>query len=80
MTEKQQEIIEFIRNYPPHYPPTVREIGDLQCKIDCLRTRMHVTALEKGISHPDVLSISQRLDKIINELYKIVPNLKGGMG
>jgi hypothetical protein len=32
---------------------------------------MHVMALNKGISHPDVLMISQRLDEAINELYNI---------
>jgi len=33
---------------------------------------MHVMALEKGISHPDVLNISQKLDEAINELLKLV--------
>ena len=27
MTPKQQAIIDFIRDYPHQYPPTVREIG-----------------------------------------------------
>jgi len=27
MTPKQQEIINFIRDYPRQYPPTVREIA-----------------------------------------------------
>lgn len=26
MTSRQQQIIDFIRNYPHQYPPTVREI------------------------------------------------------
>ena len=43
---------------------------NLWCKIERLRQRMHVAALEKGISHPDVLMVSQRLDKVINEFYK----------
>lgn len=43
----------------------------LWCKIEYLRKKMHVTALEKGISHPDVLIVSQRLDEVINQLYKI---------
>jgi hypothetical protein len=30
---------------------------------------MHVTALAKGISHPEVLMISQQLDEVINEFY-----------
>lgn len=41
----------------------------LRCKIECLRQRMHITALEKGISHPDVLKISQQLDEVINKFY-----------
>ena len=32
---------------------------------------MHITAFNKGISHPDVLVISQRLDEAINGLYKV---------
>ena len=27
MTKRQQAIIDFIRDYPHHYPPTVREIA-----------------------------------------------------
>jgi len=45
-------------------------LEELRCKIECLRQRMHVVALEKGISHPEVLMISQKLDAIMNELYK----------
>ena len=43
----------------------------LCCKIECLRQMMYVTALEKGISHPEVLMVSCRLDKLLNEFYKI---------
>ena len=32
---------------------------------------MHITAFNKGISHPDVLVISRRLDEAINGLYKV---------
>ena len=32
---------------------------------------MHITAFNKGISHPDVLVISRRLHEAINGLYKI---------
>jgi len=39
--------------------------------IECLRQKMHATALKKGISHPEVLMISQSLDEVINELYKV---------
>ncbi len=45
-------------------------MGNLYCKIECLRQRMHVVALEKGISHSDVLEISRILDQAINEYYK----------
>lgn len=40
-------------------------------KIEMLRERMHEIALEKGISHPDVLVASQKLDKAINELLRL---------
>lgn len=43
---------------------------ELFIKIEALRQIMHQVALEKGISHPDVLSISQKLDIVLNELYK----------
>jgi len=46
-------------------------VENLWYKIECLRQKMHVTALKKGISHPEVLMVSQRLDETINELYKI---------
>jgi len=46
-------------------------VENLLCKIERLRQEMHVTAREKGISHLDVLTISQRLDEVINELYKV---------
>ena len=51
---------------------------NLWCEIECLREKMHVTALEKGISHPDVLRVSQRLDEAINEIYKVVLIQKAG--
>lgn len=44
---------------------------DLCCKIENLRQKMHVTALEKGISHPEVLKISSELDEVLNEFYKL---------
>jgi len=46
-------------------------LENLRCQIECLRQRMHVMALEKGISHPEVLMISQQLDAAMNELYKV---------
>lgn len=44
---------------------------DIFSKIEYLRQKMHEVALEKGIAHPDVLHISQKLDDIINEFYKM---------
>jgi len=41
----------------------------LRERVEGLRLKMHVTALEKGISHPEVLKISQQLDEVINEFY-----------
>jgi|GEM_PF-1072291 len=46
-------------------------IEGLESEIECLRKRMNTTALEKGISHPEVLSISRSLDKAINEYVKL---------
>ena len=43
----------------------------LCCKIERLRQEMHVTALKKGISHPDVLMASKRLDEAINEFNNV---------
>jgi len=51
---------------------------ELLWMIGILRKIMHQIALEKGISHPDVLWISQRLDEVMNELYKVDLNEKAG--
>jgi len=40
-------------------------------RVECLRQMMHITAFNKGVSHPDVLVISRRLDEAINNLYKV---------
>ena len=45
---------------------------NLWFKIERLRQEMYVTILEKGISHSDVLMVSQRLDEAINQLFRIV--------
>jgi hypothetical protein len=39
---------------------------------------MHLTALEKGMSHSEVLMISQKLDEVINEFYKMSLVKKAG--
>ena len=46
-------------------------VENLLYRIECLRQRMHVTAIEKGISHSDVLMVSQMLDEAINEFYNV---------
>ncbi|EIW19881.1 MULTISPECIES: aspartyl-phosphate phosphatase Spo0E family protein [Pelosinus] len=46
--------------------------------IDHLREEMHVMALKKGISHPDVLVVSQRLDEAINKFYNVELTQKAG--
>lgn len=40
-------------------------------KIEFMRQMMHEAVLKKGLSHPDVLQISQNLDMILNECYKL---------
>ena len=40
-------------------------------RVECLRQMMHITAFNKGMSHPDVLVISRKLDQAINSLYKV---------
>ena len=40
-------------------------------RVECLRQMMHITAFNKGMSHPDVLAISRKLDEAINSLYKV---------
>ena len=37
----------------------------LKYKIECLRQKMNIVALEKGTLYPDVLIISKKLDKLI---------------
>ena len=44
-------------------------INSLWNQLESLRKDMHVTVLEKGISHPEVLVVSQRLDEVINKLF-----------
>lgn len=46
-------------------------MDNLCFKIEYLRQKMYVTTLKKGISHPDVLMASQRLDQVINMFYKL---------
>lgn len=47
-------------------------LEEILAKLEWLRECMHATAIEKGISHPDVLSVSQLLDSVINEYYSLV--------
>jgi hypothetical protein len=45
-------------------------MNKLLIKIELLRHVMQSLGLRKGIDHPDVLLISQKLDMLINEYYK----------
>lgn len=44
---------------------------DVLTRLECLRQCLLETAKEKGISHPGVLLISQKLDKVLNEFYSL---------
>ena len=46
--------------------------------IEYLRQEMYVMALENGISHPDVLMVSQKLDEVINKFFELELNQKVG--
>jgi hypothetical protein len=50
-------------------------VENLYYKIEILRRKMNKIALEKGISHPDVLQVSQTLDQILNQYYSINTHL-----
>lgn len=39
-------------------------------KIEDLRNLMHKVAEKKGVSHPEVLTISQKLDVLLNRLLR----------
>jgi hypothetical protein len=40
-------------------------------KIKCLRQEMYAIVLAKGRLQADVLIASQKLDKVLNEIYKL---------
>ncbi len=46
-------------------------ISAIRIKIERLRKKMYDLALEKGISHQDVLRISQFIDRKLNELQNL---------
>ena len=45
-------------------------MAEILYKIEYLRNKMHETINEKSISHPEVLAVSQKLDKALNEFYQ----------
>jgi len=53
-------------------------VENLLHEIEGLRQEMHMLAQEKGIRHFEVLRASQRLDELINEIYKIAQMQKVG--
>ncbi|VBB05005.1 spo0e like sporulation regulatory protein [Lucifera butyrica] len=46
----------------------------IRAEIEKLRSKMHSVALLYGLSHPNVLKASRRLDKKINQYIKICQN------
>ncbi len=42
-------------------------INDVLVELDILRQDVHETAIRKGLSHPDVLNLSQKLDSVLSE-------------
>ena len=48
----------------------------LYIRIEELRDVMHQTALKKGISHPEVLQVSQTIDLLIIQYYEMNYKLK----
>ena len=49
----------------------VKKIAQLLLEIEKLRGEMHRVAAEKGFRHEEVLQISQQLDSLLNQYYKI---------
>lgn len=45
-------------------------MSELLAKIETMRQLMYDMANKKGISHPDVLLISQKLDVALNSYYQ----------
>lgn len=44
---------------------------DIVKKIEALRSELHRIVAEKGFQNPEVLRLSQALDKLINEYYRL---------
>lgn len=51
-------------------------LEDTLVRLENLRRLLHETALEKGISHPEVLMISQKLDSVINEYLRCIAKVQ----
>ncbi|MEG6617557.1 aspartyl-phosphate phosphatase Spo0E family protein [Peptococcaceae bacterium 1198_IL3148] len=49
----------------------MKDFAQLLIKIEKMRSEMHQLANEKGIAHKDVVEVSQLLDNLLNEYYKI---------
>lgn len=49
----------------------VSTMSELLAYIENMRQLMQDMASEKGISHPDVLRISQKLDVVLNKYYDL---------
>lgn len=44
---------------------------DIVKKIEILRSKLHQVGMEKGFKNPEVLQLSQTLDNLINEYYRL---------
>lgn len=52
----------------------LHELVKLTDSMNKLREDMHQLALNKGLTHPEVIMISQGLDELINRYQKIIFN------
>jgi hypothetical protein len=43
----------------------------LESKIERTRDQMVTTGMDKGLSHPDTIELSQKLDRLLNEQMKL---------
>jgi hypothetical protein len=45
-------------------------VDELSVTIEYLRSKMHELALARGISHPLVVEVSEKLDRLLNKFYR----------
>ena len=54
----------------------MKKFAQLLLEIEKSRSEMHRVAAEKGFHHKEVLQISQRLDNLLNQYYKVKSGYK----